>query len=72
MREFGGIMVQRLDDEKKVVFKKKDAIDQDFPVWKSRREEFGDDYLRHDSRRELFVSIVYLGRERPAELHASP
>lgn len=58
MREFGAIMAQRLDEVKRLAFNQKNSLDDAYPSWKARRAEFGDDYLRHDSRRELFVSIV--------------
>ena len=60
MREFGAIMVQRLDEVKRVAFAQKTAIDSDFPEWRARRIEYGSDYLRHESRREIFVSVVTL------------
>lgn len=60
MREFGSIMVQQLDGVKKTVFGQKTAIDEDFPAWQARRAEYGSDYLRHESRREIFVSVVTL------------
>ena len=60
MREFGSIMVERLDGVKRVAFAQKTAIDSDFPEWQARRTEHGSDYLRHESRREIFVSVVTL------------
>ncbi|MDY6857365.1 MAG: hypothetical protein SWO11_22205 [Thermodesulfobacteriota bacterium] len=58
VKEFARIMVNRLDEVKRLVFSQKNDIDSDFPSWKSKREENQGDYLAHDSRRELFVSIV--------------
>ncbi len=60
MREFGTIMVGRLDRVKQQVFQHKSDIDRDFPGWPGRRTEFPDDYLRHEARREFFVTIVTL------------
>ncbi|MFQ5902493.1 MAG: hypothetical protein ACE5JO_02270 [Candidatus Binatia bacterium] len=59
-REFGAIMVNRLDQLKQRVFQLKVAIDQDFPDWPARRSEFPDDFLRHEARREFFVTTVIL------------
>jgi len=43
MRELGSIMVQRLDEVKRVAFAQKTAIDKDFPEWRARRAEYGSD-----------------------------
>lgn len=60
MREFGSIMVKRLDAVKRSVFAQRAGIDRDFPEWPARRKEFGSDYVRHEARREIFVTIVTL------------
>ena len=60
MREFGKIMTARLDQVKQEVFQRKSGIDREFPGWPARRAEFPNDYLKHDARREFFVTIVTL------------
>ena len=60
MREFGKIMTARLDTVKQEVFHRKSSIDRDFPAWSARRAEFPHDYLKHEARREFFVTIVTL------------
>jgi hypothetical protein len=59
-REFATIMVNKLDQLKQKVFQLKVDIDQDFPSWPARRTEFPDDYVRHEARREFFVTTVTL------------
>lgn len=58
VQEFANIMVNRLDEVNRLVFSQKNDIDNDFPNWKLKREEHKTEYLLHDSRRELFVSIT--------------
>lgn len=60
MREFSSIMMLRLDEMKRNAFGEKSAIDKDFPEWQKRRTQYGADYLKHESRREFFVSVVTL------------
>jgi hypothetical protein len=60
MHDFGKIMTAHLDQVKQEVFQHKSGIDRDFPAWPARRAEFPDDYLKHEARREFFVTVVTL------------
>ena len=53
-------MVVRLGQVKERVFRQKTDIDRDFPAWAAKRAEHGNEYVRHDARREFFVTVVTL------------
>lgn len=59
-QEFAARMVNSLDLLKQRVFQLKTGIDQDFSGWAARRTEYPDDCLRHEARREFFVTVVTL------------
>lgn len=39
-----------------------EILDRDYPEWKKARETFQNDYLKHDARREIFVSFLEISR----------
>ena len=56
-RECGNHWLTPIEDVKKAIRTSRESIDNNYPSWKAVYEASPNDYLKHDARREFFVTM---------------